>query len=66
MSSLKERIELLENDLKAVPSRVNVYHDLPFANRVEESKRSFRGTVIMILSMMFDYALYVTETLRAC
>jgi hypothetical protein len=31
MSSLKERIDLLENDLKAVPSRINVYHDLPFA-----------------------------------
>ena len=31
MSSLKDRIELLENDLKAVPSRINVYHDLPFA-----------------------------------
>jgi hypothetical protein len=31
MSSLKERIELLENDLKVVPLRINVYHDLPFA-----------------------------------
>ena len=31
MSSLKDRIELLENDLKAVPSRISVYHDLPFA-----------------------------------
>src|SRR4051812_18318380 len=31
MSSLKDRIEFLENDLKAVPSRVSVYHDLPFA-----------------------------------
>ncbi|HUY31329.1 MAG TPA: BREX protein BrxB domain-containing protein [Pirellulales bacterium] len=31
MSSLKERIERLENDLKAVPSRISVYHDLPFA-----------------------------------
>ena len=31
MSSLKDRIELLESDLKAVPSRINVYHDLPFA-----------------------------------
>lgn len=31
MSSLKQRIELLESDLTAVPSRVNVYHDLPFA-----------------------------------
>ena len=32
MSSLKERIELLENDLKAVPQRISVYHDrrLPF------------------------------------
>jgi hypothetical protein len=29
--SLKERIELLEQDLLAVPSRINVYHDLPFA-----------------------------------
>jgi hypothetical protein len=31
MSSLRERIELLESDLKAVPSRISVYHDLPFA-----------------------------------
>ena len=31
MSSLKNRIELLENDLKAVPQRISVYHDLPFA-----------------------------------
>jgi len=31
MLSLKERIELLENDLKAKPQRVSVYHDMPFA-----------------------------------
>ncbi|MCI0490099.1 MAG: DUF1788 domain-containing protein [Blastocatellia bacterium] len=31
MLSLKDRIELLENDLKAVPTRISVYHDLPFA-----------------------------------
>lgn len=31
MSSLKNRIELLENDLKAAPPRISVYHDLPFA-----------------------------------
>src|SRR5215471_2723779 len=31
MSSLRERIELLESDLKAVPPRISVYHDLPFA-----------------------------------
>jgi hypothetical protein len=31
MSSLKERIERLEADLKAVPPRISVYHDLPFA-----------------------------------
>ena len=31
MSSLKARIELLENDLKAAPSRISVYRDLPFA-----------------------------------
>lgn len=31
MSSLKDSIALLESDLKAVPPRVNVYHDLPFA-----------------------------------
>jgi hypothetical protein len=31
MSSLKDRVDLLENDLKAVPQRINVYHDLPFA-----------------------------------
>jgi hypothetical protein len=29
--SLKERIELLEQDLLAVPPRISVYHDLPFA-----------------------------------
>ena len=26
MSSLKERIDLLESDLKAVPLRISVYH----------------------------------------
>lgn len=31
MSSLNERMELLENDLKADPPRISVYHDLPFA-----------------------------------
>jgi hypothetical protein len=31
MSSLRERIELLESDLKVVPPRISVYHDLPFA-----------------------------------
>ena len=31
MSSLKERLTPLENDLKAVPQRHAVYHDLPFA-----------------------------------
>jgi hypothetical protein len=31
MFSLKERIELLEQDLLAIPPRINVYHDLPFA-----------------------------------
>ena len=31
MPSLKDSIALLESDLKAVPSRINVYHDLPFA-----------------------------------
>jgi hypothetical protein len=31
MSSLKERIDLPESDLKAVPLRISVYHDLPFA-----------------------------------
>lgn len=31
MPSLRERIEHLEDDLKAVPPRINVYHDLPFA-----------------------------------
>jgi hypothetical protein len=31
LSSLNDRIELLENDLKAVPPRISVYHDLPFA-----------------------------------
>ena len=31
MSSLKNRIEQIENDLKSDPPRVSVYHDLPFA-----------------------------------
>ena len=31
MFSLKERIELLEQDLLAIPQRISVYHDLPFA-----------------------------------
>src|SRR5215470_9634823 len=31
MSSLKDSIALLESDLKAAPSRISVYHDLPFA-----------------------------------
>ncbi len=31
MSSLKDRIGLLENDLTADPPRISVYHDLPFA-----------------------------------
>ena len=31
MSSLKNRIEILENDLKENPPRISVYHDLPFA-----------------------------------
>jgi hypothetical protein len=31
MSSLTERIDLLESDLRAVPPRISVYHDLPFA-----------------------------------
>jgi hypothetical protein len=31
MSSLKDNLDPLESDLKAVPPRINVYHDLPFA-----------------------------------
>src|ERR1700732_5271190 len=31
MSSLKSRIELLEADLRAVPQRIQVYDDWPFA-----------------------------------
>jgi len=31
MSSLNNRIELLENDIKTSPSRISVYNDLPFA-----------------------------------
>ena len=31
MSSLKDSIAHVESDLKAVPPRINVYHDLPFA-----------------------------------
>src|ERR1700751_2480710 len=31
MSSLKDSIGHLESDLKAVPPRINVYQDLPFA-----------------------------------
>src|SRR2546423_7797836 len=29
--SLRERIDLLESDLRAVPPRISVYRDLPFA-----------------------------------
>jgi hypothetical protein len=29
--SLKERIEFLEDDMRAAPPRISVYHDLPFA-----------------------------------
>lgn len=31
MLSLKDRIELMENDLKARPPKISVYNDLPFA-----------------------------------
>jgi len=31
MLSLEKRIALLENDLKAVPPRISVHHNLPFA-----------------------------------
>jgi hypothetical protein len=31
MSSLKDSIAPLESDLKVVPTRISVYHDLPFA-----------------------------------
>src|ERR1043165_7140848 len=31
MSSLKDSIAPLESDLKEMPPRINVYHDLPFA-----------------------------------
>jgi hypothetical protein len=31
VSSLRDSIDPLESDLKAVPLRINVYHDLPFA-----------------------------------
>lgn len=31
MSSLPERIEILEKDLLANPLRISAYHDLPFA-----------------------------------
>jgi len=31
MLSLKERIRILEEDLVAEPSRISVYHDMPFA-----------------------------------
>lgn len=31
MLSLKDRIDLLERDLKALPQRISVYNDLPFA-----------------------------------
>jgi hypothetical protein len=31
MSSLRDSLAPLESDLKAVPPRINVYHDLPFA-----------------------------------
>jgi len=31
MSSVRDNIGPLESDLKAIPPRINVYHDLPFA-----------------------------------
>src|SRR5262245_4709770 len=31
MSSLKDSIAPLESDLKSMPPRINVYHDMPFA-----------------------------------
>src|SRR5262245_64609832 len=31
MPSLRSRIDLLEEELQAVPPRISVYHDLPFA-----------------------------------
>ncbi len=31
MLSLRERIDLLESDLRAIPPRISVYRDLPFA-----------------------------------
>lgn len=31
MLSLKDRIDFLERDLKAIPQRISVYNDLPFA-----------------------------------
>jgi hypothetical protein len=31
MSSLKDRLDLLKEDITAVPARISVYHDLPFA-----------------------------------
>lgn len=41
MLSLEERIELLESDLNAVPMRISVYHDLPFAILRYEPEREW-------------------------
>ena len=41
MLSLEERIDLLESDLKAMPMRISVYHDLPFAILLYEPDREW-------------------------
>jgi hypothetical protein len=40
--SLKERVELLESDLRAGPMRISVYRDLPFALLRAEALRELR------------------------
>ena len=58
MSSLKDSIAPLESDLKAVPPRINVYHDLPFAiMRYEptdewELRREIKLLVVAIYSAL--------------
>lgn len=57
MSSLKARIELLENDLKVKPPRISVYHDLPFAIfRYDPSEEwELRREVRLFATRLKDY-----------
>ena len=42
MPSFSERLELLDNDLKATPIRISAYHDLPFAIFNYDPKDEYR------------------------